>query len=116
MFTDDEQSVLLAFLQGILPHCATVHHIIDGNGFAKSTRLAIVTKLSVSTSRPRAFYTHQTIEEGIRSIKALYGVDLSGPAHSSSEAPPERASSAFREAARIAVGGGRAPAPPRKGS
>ena len=113
IFTDEEQRVLLGFLRAILPYCTTVHHVIEGDGFVKSSRLAIVTKLATKTPRPRAFYTHQTLEEGLRSIKTLYGVDLSGPASSTSVVPPPRASGAFREAARIVE---RGRVPPRKGS
>jgi hypothetical protein len=109
VFTEPEQDVLLRFLQAILPHCDSIHHVIEGDGFVKSNRLAIVTTLSARTARPRAFYTHQTLEEGIRSIRVMYGVDLSGPAQSGSVPPPRRASGAFREAARI-VERGRPPA------
>jgi hypothetical protein len=101
VFSEAEQEVLLGFLRAILPHCDSIHHVIEGDGFVKSNRLAIVTTLSTRTARPRAFHTHQTLEEGIRSIRAMYGVDLSKPAQSNSEAPPARASGAFREAARI---------------
>jgi hypothetical protein len=101
VFTEGEQEVLLGFLRTILPHCDSIHHVLEGDGFVKSNRLAIVTTLSTRTARPRAFHTHQTLEEGIRSIRTMYGVDLSRPAQSGSEAPPRRASGAFREAARI---------------
>jgi hypothetical protein len=109
VFTEPEQEALLRFLQTILPDCDSIHHVIEGDGFVKSNRLAIVTTLSTRTQRPRSFYTHQTLEEGIRAIRTMYGVDLTVSAQTNSEAPPRRASGAFREAARI-VERGRAPA------
>ena len=123
VFTEDDQKVLLAFLGAILPSCASVHHAIEGDGFLKSARLAFVTSLAAATGRRRDFHVHSSLEEGFRSIKALYGVDLRSAAppkqarFASSarkdSTPPERASAVFRGAARI-VDGGRMP--PRKGS
>jgi hypothetical protein len=112
VFTESDQGVLLGFLQTILPSCATIHHIIEGDGFLKSGRLAIVATLAQSTPRPRDFYTHATLEEGARSIKSLYGVNLEATGSTAPEPPPERASGAFREAARIVEG---RRTPPRKG-
>ena len=121
-FTDEDQKVLVGFLNGILPSCATVHHVIEGDGFVKSARLAFVTNLAAATPRRRDFHVHATLEEGFRSIKALYGVDLRtsetaklerfAPS-TTKEVSPERASAVFRGAARI-VDAGRGP--PRKGS
>jgi hypothetical protein len=132
LFTDDDKRVLLAFLNGILSSCATVHHVIEGDGFLKSARLAFVTNLATATLRPRDFHVHGTLEEGLRAIKTVYGVDLRTPAasasapaknpegpgkarrkHVASDTPPERASAVFRGAARIADTGR---GPPRKGS
>jgi hypothetical protein len=140
VFTDNDTKVLLAFLNGILSSCATVHHVIEGDGFLKSARLAFVTNLATATLRPRDFHVYGTLEEGLRAIKAVYGVDLRAPAasavapapdgerkgekagegpgkerrkHVPRDTPPERASAVFRGAARI-VDTGRGP--PRKGS
>jgi hypothetical protein len=113
VFTEGEQAVLLAFLQTILPSCATLHHVIEGDGFVKSARIAIVTTLARSTARTRDFYTHSTLGEGFASVRGLYGVDFAEMLPGSVHPPPERASGAFREAARIAEG---RRAPPRRGS
>ena len=112
VFTEEAQSVFLGFFHSILAHCATVHHIIEGDGFLKSGRLAIVTKLALGTARPRDFHTHSSLDDAARLIKSLYGVDLGNQASMTSVPPPERASGAFRAAVRIVDA--RRP-PPRKG-
>ena len=112
VFTESEQTVLLGFLQTILPLCATIHHVIEGDGFLKSGRLAIITNLAQGTPRPRDFYTHATLDEAVRSVKALYGINLEATGSVAPEPAPERASGAFREAARIVEG---RRTPPRKG-
>ena len=104
---------MLDFLHAALPHCATIHLVLEGDGFLKSARLAIATKLALATSRPRDIQTHSTIEEGFRHIRSLYGVALNEPAPGPALEAPERASGAFRLAARL-IEGGRVP--PRKGS
>ena len=57
----------------------------------KSARLALVSTLAVSTSRPRDFYTHATLEEGIRCVKALYGVDFTEARLPREQGAPTRA-------------------------
>jgi hypothetical protein len=89
VFSDEDKKVLLAFLNGILPFCVSIHHVIEGDGFLKSARLAFVTNLAHGTPRPRDFYVHATLEEGLRAMKALYGVDLRASA--SGGIPSERA-------------------------
>jgi hypothetical protein len=113
-FTDLEQRAFHDFFVAALPHCATIHIVIEGDGFLKSGRLAIATKLVLATTRPRDIHTHPTIEEGLRQIKSLYGVELSDPFDSAPPPEtPERASGAFRYAARLAESGRN---PPRRGS
>jgi hypothetical protein len=112
VFTDGDQAVLLRFLQTILAYCATIHHIVDGDGFIKSARLAIVTNLALATARPRDLHTHASIEDAAEVIKELYGVDFSEANRGSDKPERERASGAFRAAARMVDG--RRP-PPRKG-
>jgi hypothetical protein len=110
--SDEEGGAMLAFLQSILPDCATIHLVLEGDSFAKSEHLAIVSKHTSATLRARDIHMYATLEEGLRSVWRLYGVDLSDPA-SPLDAPPERASGAFRHAAEIVDGGARVP--PRKG-
>jgi hypothetical protein len=111
-FTDGDQAVLLRFLQAILPFCATIHHIVDGDGFIKSARLAIVTKLGLATARPRDLHAHASVEDAAAIVKELYGVDFSEADRGSDKPERERASEAFRAAARMVDG--RRPRP-RKG-
>ena len=115
VFTDDEQKVLHGFLVAILPNCASIHHVVEGDGFVRSARLGIVSHMASQTPRARDFYVHATLDDARKSIKSLAGVDL-GPEvarvaeASNASPPPERASGAFREAARIVEG----LRPPRK--
>ena len=123
IFSQDEHSALLEFLAAILPHCATIHHVIEGDGFIKSARQAVVMNMAAATSRPRAFYTHATFAAAASLIGEMHNVDL-GPlvkerdrddapssADESSVRPlpssdeVERASGAFRLARRIAADG-----------
>ena len=112
VFSEAEQQGMLEFLQAALPHCSTIHLVVEGDGFLKSARLAIATQLVRATPRPRDIHTHSTIEEGLRAVKSLYGVEVSEPFPSRPPQAPERASGAFRQAARIAESGR---TPPRKG-
>lgn len=111
VFTDNDQTVLLRFLQTILASCATIHHVVNGDGFVKSARLAIVTNLARATTRPRDLHTHASLADAIRVIKDLYAVNF-GDGSNGSGGPRERASGAFRAAARIVEG---RPPRPRKG-
>jgi hypothetical protein len=115
-FTSDERAALLEFLLAILPSCASIHHVIEGEGFVKSARRSIVTNMALATPRPRAFHTYAALEEALTAVGDAYGVDLSGVGASSrNRVPPpsatrvksvppagRRASSAFRAAVRIA--------------
>ncbi len=113
-FSDDEQRAMLDFLHAALPHCAAIHLVLEGDGFLKSARLAIATKLALATPRPRDIHAHASLEDGLRSIKTTYGVEVEEPFPSTPpDAPSERASGAFRLAGRLAEVGGW---PPRKGS
>jgi hypothetical protein len=102
-FTVEEQAALLEYLKEIVPFCAALHHIIEGDGFIKSARLATVNNLARATSRARDFVVHETIDGAFAAIKTAYGVDLRDKP---TNPPPggERASSAFRAAARIVEG------------
>jgi hypothetical protein len=102
-FTADEQAVLLEYLNEILPFCAALHHVIEGDGFVKSARLAAVNNFARATSRARDFVVHETLDGAFAAIRAAHGVDLRDKR---TNPPPgtERASSAFRAAARIAEG------------
>jgi hypothetical protein len=105
MLTSDELAVLHEFLVGILASCASIHHVVEGDGFVKSARRAIVTNLALGTPRPRDFYTHSTMAEAAATILALHQIDVSDLASRGTRAKePERATTAFREAARLAVG------------
>src|SRR5580700_9318926 len=50
-FTAEDDVVLQKYLNRILPLCATIHHVIEGDGFVKSARLATVNTLARSTNR-----------------------------------------------------------------
>ena len=76
VFTESDQAVLLRFLQTILASCATIHHVIEGDGFVKSARLAIVTNLALATTRPRDLHTHASLADAVRVVKELYAVRL----------------------------------------
>ena len=126
-FTAEERGVLLEFLLAILPGCASIHHVIEGEGFVKSARRSIVTNMALATPRPRDFHTYASIDEALVAVGDAYGVDLlSLRAASGARVPPasatrvksvppmaRRASSAFRAAVRIA---GDRKGPLRRGS
>src|SRR5580692_2517310 len=59
IFSSEEAAQLLEFLLGILPSCVAIHHVIEGDGFIKSARLATVTTMALSTPRQRDFYVHE---------------------------------------------------------
>lgn len=124
VFSDDDHAVLLRFLLTILPSCASIHHVVEGDGFLKSARHAIVTNMAHATPRPRDFHAHATIAEAAAFIMHATGVDVRELARGDSTPPSsgvpssgvvdvtpedERASSAFRAAARIAVDSRRRP-------
>lgn len=113
VFTDDELRLLLEFLVKILPSCASIHHIVEGDGFITSARRSILTKLALSTPSPRSFHTHASMAEATAAITTAYGIDLQDLAAGRSAASPgeERASAAFRAAHQIATR--KAPPPKR---
>jgi hypothetical protein len=102
-FTPEEHVILQDYLRTILPHCASIHHVVEGDGFVKSARLAGVNNFARGTTRARDFVIHETLEEAFAVIRSSYGVDLRERV---TGRPPEgeRASSAFRAAARIIEG------------
>ncbi len=106
LFSADDQQVLLDFLLGILPDCASIHHVIEGDGFVKSARRSIVTTMALASPRPRDFHAHSTLAEAAASIGELHGIDLSElvARRSAPPNPNERASGAFRQARRLAGG------------
>jgi len=105
-FSDDDNAALLEFVLGILPSCAAVHHIIEGDGFVRSARLATLTHLANATPRARDFHAHESLDAAAAAIRAQHGVDLRDIGTASSVPPAvERASSAFRAAARIIEAG-----------
>jgi hypothetical protein len=109
-FTEDENAMLLDFLLSILPCCSTLHHVLEGDGFVKSARRATLTNLAAATPRARDFHAHESLDGAFGTIRAMYSVDLRALAATPSSPPEdERASSAFRAAARIIEG-----RPPRK--
>lgn len=114
-FTEEERRVLTEFLISLVPECAAIHHVIEGEGFLVGARRAIVTTMAQATSRPRIFHTHAKFAEAAASIGAVYGVDLSDLAESPASLPPSAtrvksvppaagadAKTAFRAAMRIA--------------
>jgi hypothetical protein len=104
-FTAEDNVVLQHYLVGILPYCATIHHVIEGDGFVKSARMATVNNFARATTRTRDFIVHETLEGAFASIRSMYGVELRDK--TTSPPPPrgeQRASSAFRAAARIIEG------------
>ena len=104
--SDDDNAALLEFVLGILPSCAAVHHIIEGDGFVRSARLATLTHLANATPRARDFHAHESLDAAAAAIRAQHGVDLRDIGTASSVPPAvERASSAFRAAARIIEAG-----------
>jgi hypothetical protein len=104
-FTHEEHTTLLEFLLSILPYCATVHHVLEGDGFVKSARRATLTNLANATPRSRDFHAHELLDGAFSTIRTMYGVDLRDVVSSPSSPPDdERASSAFRAAARIIEG------------
>ena len=109
-FSRDDHDVLLGFLNGILPSCATIHHVIEGEGFVKSARQATVSTMALATPRPRDFYVHDTVAAMALVVGKVYGVDLDDIVQKRAErvsavpAPSDRASSAFRKAAKIVTG------------
>jgi hypothetical protein len=112
VFGADERRVLGEFLASLVEDCASIHHIIEGEGFLAGARRAIVTGMALATSRPRIFHTHATVAEAAALVRTLYDVDLtdladelSFPASTvrvKSVPPASGATSAFREAMRIA--------------
>lgn len=106
VFSDAEQRVLHAFLLKILPDCASIHHVVEGDGFVRSARMATVNNLARGTPRPRAFHTHASVEEAARIVKGLCGVDLDDlrPSPPKAASPEKRADKVFREAGKIAEG------------
>ena len=106
VFSDAEQRILHTFLLKILPDCASIHHVVEGDGFIRSARMATVNNLARGTPRPRAFHTHASVEEAARIVKGLCGVDLDDLRPPPSQAAPreERAEKAFRDAGKIAEG------------
>lgn len=71
VFTEEERHALLGFLTDLLADCASIHHVIDGEGFVSSARRSIVTNLARSTPRASDFYTYATLEAAMVSIGKL---------------------------------------------
>ena len=102
IFSGEESSAMLAFLNAILPSCAAVHHVIEGDGFIKSARLATVTSMATQTPRPRDFYVYEDLDRAVDAIRAMHGVDMSDAVRRAPRSDDtSRASSVFRAAARI---------------
>ena len=100
IFTPDETAALLDFLRGIVPLCTAIHHVIEGDGFIKSARMASLRTMARQTRRPGAFVVHDELAAAVAQIKTEYGPDFTDlVARRESKQP--RASSAFRAAAKI---------------
>jgi len=70
-FTDEERGALAEYLRQLLSgDCATIHHVIEGEGFVASARRSIVTNLALATAQRGAFHTYATLEEAIEEIAA----------------------------------------------
>jgi len=95
VFTDEERALMLDFFLAILPSCASVHHVLEGAGFLKSGRRAIVTNLALATPRPRDFFTHDSVAAAKAAIESSCGVDLD---ELGAKRPTTTASGAFRAA------------------
>ncbi|HEY2510226.1 MAG TPA: hypothetical protein VGI39_05200 [Polyangiaceae bacterium] len=104
VFSDAEQRMLQAFLLKILSDCASIHHVVEGDGFIRSARIATVNNLARATPRPRAFHTHATVEAASQVVKGLCGVEIDDLRPPPPGPPSERAGKAFREAGKIAEG------------
>ena len=104
VFSDAEQRLLQGFLLKILPDCASIHHVVEGDGFIRSARIATANNLARSTPRPRAFHTHATVEAAARVVKSLCAVEIDDLRPPPPGAPSERADKAFREAGKLAEG------------
>jgi hypothetical protein len=65
-FTREEREALASFVRGLLVEdCSSIHHVIDGDGFAASARRSIVTNLAIASADPAAFHTYATLEDAL---------------------------------------------------
>jgi hypothetical protein len=70
-FPESERQVLGAFVRDLLVQdCESIHHVLDGVGFAASVRRSIVTALAVTSARPDAFHTYPSLEAAMTAIGA----------------------------------------------
>jgi hypothetical protein len=70
-FTVEERTALVDFLRDLLARdCSSIHHVIDGTGFAASTRRSIVTNMAIAAADPGRFRTYATLEEALGEISA----------------------------------------------
>lgn len=73
-FTPAEREALASFVRGLLVEdCSSIHHVIDGDGFAASARRSIVTNLAIASAHPAAFHTHATLEEALTAVAEEIG-------------------------------------------
>jgi hypothetical protein len=68
-FTAEEREALASFVRGLLVEdCASIHHVIDGDGFAASARRSIVTNLAIASAQPAAFHTYAGLDEALAAV------------------------------------------------
>lgn len=73
-FSDGERQALAAYVRDLLAgDCVSLHHVIEGAGFAASARRSIVTGLALAASRPEAFHTYATLQAAIDAIALEIG-------------------------------------------
>ena len=73
-FTAAERELLASFVRDLLVEdCGSIHHVIEGAGFAASARRSIVTSLALASTEPQAFHTYATLGEALRSLAADLG-------------------------------------------
>ena len=74
-FSDGERKVLGEFVRELLENdCRSIHHVIEGAGFAASARRSIVTALAVAASQPEAFHSHASAAAALASISTETGL------------------------------------------
>ncbi|MGH7295356.1 MAG: hypothetical protein ACRELB_10500 [Polyangiaceae bacterium] len=73
-FSGAERDALAAYVRDLLVHdCASIHHVIEGTGFAVSARRSIVTNLAVAAARPELFHTYASFGDALLAIAGEVG-------------------------------------------
>jgi hypothetical protein len=73
-FTAAERDILASYVRDLLAQdCVSIHHVIDGDGFAASARRSILTNLAVASAHPRAFHTHASLRQALATVAEEIG-------------------------------------------